>query len=283
MATSEQRRWKPRTRGNSIYGHPKAANPFKLSRSKLESFYNCARCFWVDRRGGMGRPGIPAFTLNSLVDTLLKREFDRHRSAGTPHPYMVAAGLDDMVPLAHPSMDEWRNNFRGVSAQKHGLEITGAVDDVWRSERSGVEQWHVVDYKSTATTRVLNADAMRTDIYKQAYIRQLAIYQWLFREAGHPISTLGFFVYENGDQNAEGLAENGASSGPRGIPLCEVRVIPIDTAIDAVDIKGEQIGMEWIDQLVANAKECLDEPAPRSADPNCEYCAYREAISAAYP
>ena len=69
---------------------PESEKPFKLSRSRLEIFLTCPRCFYLDRRMGIGRVPLPAFTLNTATDTLLKREFDRHRADQTPHPLMVA-------------------------------------------------------------------------------------------------------------------------------------------------------------------------------------------------
>src|SRR3972149_2451024 len=81
--------------------------PFRLSRSKLELFMSCPRCFYLDRRLGVGRPpGFP-FSLNSAVDTLLKKEFDTHRVTGTAHPLMQAYGID-AVPYNHTKIDEWR-------------------------------------------------------------------------------------------------------------------------------------------------------------------------------
>ena len=54
--------------------------PFKLSRSKIDLFLDCPRCFYLDRKLGVGRPpGFP-FSLNSAVDHLLKKEFDIHRA-----------------------------------------------------------------------------------------------------------------------------------------------------------------------------------------------------------
>ena len=55
---------------------PKSSTPFKLSRSKIDLFIECPRCFYFDRKIGVARPpGFP-FALNSAVDTLLKKEFD---------------------------------------------------------------------------------------------------------------------------------------------------------------------------------------------------------------
>ena len=62
-------------RTRNIYD-PHSDKPFKLSRSRLELFLNCPRCFYMDRRLGVDRPpGFP-FNLNSAVDALLKKEFD---------------------------------------------------------------------------------------------------------------------------------------------------------------------------------------------------------------
>ena len=66
--------------------NPNDSKPFKLSRSKIELFIECQRCFYIDRRLGVGRPpGFP-FNLNSSVDALLKNEFDTYRVKGLKHP-----------------------------------------------------------------------------------------------------------------------------------------------------------------------------------------------------
>jgi len=87
--------------------------PFKLSRSKIEDFLRCPRCFYLDRRLGVGQPpGFP-FNLNSAVDHLLKKEFDIHRARGSRHPLMEKYGVD-AVPFQHNDLAQWRENFVGV-------------------------------------------------------------------------------------------------------------------------------------------------------------------------
>ena len=49
---------------------PNSAEPYKLSRSRLEVYLKCPRCFYLDRRLGIDRPSGPPFTINSAVDTL---------------------------------------------------------------------------------------------------------------------------------------------------------------------------------------------------------------------
>ena len=128
---------------------PESDKSFKLSRSKIDLFLNCPRCFYIDRRLGTGRPpGFP-FNLNSAIDHLLKKEFDIHRAEETAHPLMENYGIE-AVPFQHEKMDEWRNNFKGV--QYHydltNFLVFGAVDDIWVNKKG---ELIVVDYKATST------------------------------------------------------------------------------------------------------------------------------------
>ncbi|MEK7077575.1 MAG: hypothetical protein AAB928_00560, partial [Patescibacteria group bacterium] len=56
--------------------NPDSKTPFRLSRSKIDLFLNCPRCFYLDRRLGVAQPPGYPFALNSAVDKLLKKEFD---------------------------------------------------------------------------------------------------------------------------------------------------------------------------------------------------------------
>ena len=62
----------PRKTRKKLY-QPGASEPFRLSRSKLENYLKCQRCFYLDRRLGIKPPSGPAFTLNIAVDELLNR------------------------------------------------------------------------------------------------------------------------------------------------------------------------------------------------------------------
>ena len=72
-------------RTRNVYGQEV---PFKLSRSKVDLFVECPKCFYLDRKLGVGRPPGYPFSLNSAVDTLLKKEFDIHRAKREAHPLM---------------------------------------------------------------------------------------------------------------------------------------------------------------------------------------------------
>src|SRR3989339_2098851 len=136
--------YKPNRKPDWNYGGPN----WKLSRSKIDLFLECPRCFYTDNKLGVARPpGFP-FNLNSAVDNLLKKEFDIVRKSGDTHPLIEKYGVD-AVPAAHAMLDEWRENFKGVQYfhEPTNLIITGAIDDLWQSSKG---EYIVVDYKSTS-------------------------------------------------------------------------------------------------------------------------------------
>jgi len=231
---------------------PSSPSPFKLSRSRLELFLDCPRCFYLDRRLGVDRVSGPPFTLNSATDMLLKKEFDVHRAAGTRHPLMEQHGID-AVPFQHPEIDVWRENFKGVQHlhEPTNLLITGAVDDVWIDPQGTL---FVVDYKSTSTQKEITLD----DPWKRAYKRQLEIYQWLLRGNGFDVSDVGYFVYVNADTSLPGFDAK------------------LEFTVNLITYTGDA---SWIEAAIARAHECLcsaEIPAQRKG---CEWCSYRAAAN----
>ena len=103
---------------------------FRISRSKVDLHIKCKRCFWLDRVKGLGMIQPPSFTLNNAVDNLLKNEFDFYRSAKKKHPIFIKNDLN-IIPFSHPNLNEWRENFKGISYTDTELDLvfTGAIDD----------------------------------------------------------------------------------------------------------------------------------------------------------
>lgn len=229
---------------------PQSSEPFKLSRSKIDLFHECPRCFYLDRRLGVSRPSMPGFTLNVAVDHLLKKEFDMHRAKGTAHPLMEQYGVD-AVPFDHPDMDVWRENFKGVQyvEPETNFLITGAVDDVWVSP-SG--ELHVVDYKATSKEEDPNLDG----IWQQGYKRQMEVYQWLLRKNGLTVSNTGYFVYVNGKKDRAAF----------------------DAKLEFDVLLIPYVGNDsWIQPVLIEAKKTLMAEALPPTGERCEYCPYRES------
>ena len=60
---------------------PGSDEPFKLSRSRVQLFLDCKRCFYIQNRLGIKMPKMLPFKLNSLVDTKVKQSFDVARKS----------------------------------------------------------------------------------------------------------------------------------------------------------------------------------------------------------
>lgn len=238
-------------RTRNIYD-PSSTELFRLSRSKIDLFLECPKCFYYDRRLGVGRPPGYPFSLNSAVDALLKKEFDIHRAVGTAHPLMQQYGID-AIPLAHDRIDEWRDSLRrGVTyaVPNTNLLITGGVDDVWVKDTG---ELIIVDYKATSKAGEVSLDAEWQDGYK----RQMEVYQWLFRKNGFKVSDTGYFVYCNGDSSKE--AFNGKLE-------FDIKLIPY-TGNDG-----------WVEGAARDAYACLQGDMPKTGK-DCDYCAYIDALN----
>jgi PD-(D/E)XK nuclease superfamily len=230
------------------YGGPK----WKLSRSKLDLFLECPLCFYLDNRLGVSRPRGPSFTLNIAVDELLKKEFDAHRKAGTPHPFMKSYGLKDIVPYSDKRLDEWRENFVGMqyADPASGLTISGAIDDIWVNKKG---ELIVVDYK--ATSKEGKIESLADSGWDRQYKRQLEFYQWLFRQSGFKVSPTGYFVYVNGKKDREAFDGR------------------LDFDVTLIAHTGDD---SWVADAIAKAKQCLDATKPPVHSSQCEFCAYRK-------
>lgn len=230
---------------------PATSEPFRLSRSKIDLFVNCPRCFYMDRRLGVGQPPGYPFSLNSAVDSLLKKEFDIHRANGTAHPLMKEYGVD-AVPFSHERMDEWRDSLRrGITVPIEGtrVTVTGGVDDVWQKPSGEIL---IVDYKATSKSGEITLDAPWQDGYK----RQMEIYQWLFRKNGFAVSPIGYFVYCNGD------ADKAAFDGK------------LEFSIKLIPYEGDD---SWVESTIRTAIDCLNADSIPESGADCDYCRYRQA------
>lgn len=237
-------------RTRNLY-NPNNSKPFKLSRSKIDAFLNCPRCFYLDRRLGVAQPPGYPFTLNSAVDFLLKQEFDVHRAKGEAHPLMKKYKID-AVPIPHEKLDEWRENFKGVQYHHKptNLIIIGAIDDLWQNPKG---EFIVVDYKATSKNEAITE---LNQGWHKSYKRQMEIYQWLLRKNKLKVSDTGYFVYCNGKKDKEAFDAK------------------LEFDITLIAYKGKD---SWVEQTIKDANKCLNSRFLPDPSAECDYCAYRQS------
>jgi len=228
--------------------------PFKVSRSKIELFVECPRCFWLDRVKGIKRPSSPPFQINKAIDELLKSEFDTYRKKKQPHPLMAEHKID-AIPYSHTDLDKWRENFVGSQYlhQPTNLLVFGAIDDVWITPK---DELIIVDYKATSKKSEITLDADWQIIYK----RQMEIYQWLFKQNGFKVSNTGYFVYANGISDADGFYNK------------------VEFKTKIISYHGSS---EWVEPTLFDLKKCLEGDMPEVGTAvmggDCEHCMYAKA------
>ena len=230
---------------------PTSSKLYRLSRSRIERFRECRRCFWLNERYGVDRPGMPAFSLNNAVDALMKKEFDLHRAEGTAHPLLAGYGLK-LVPLKHERMEEWRDALRRGIEYHHkesNFSFRGGVDDVWTDDAGTL---YIVDYKATSTDKEISLD----DQWKQGYKRQMEMYQWLFRQNGFTVSNTGYFVFVNGMSDRKAFDAK------------------LEFDVQLIAYEGDDA---WVGDALTDAKACLMSDAIPEVGERCEFCPYREA------
>jgi hypothetical protein len=226
---------------------------WKLSRSKIDLFMECPRCFYIDNKLGVARPKGPSFTLNIAVDALLKKEFDIHRDGKTSHPLMKAYGVA-AIPFQHKSMSAWRDNFEGIQFRhpETKMLICGAVDDIWINPQS---ELMVVDYK--ATSKDGKMDSLDDTKWQTQYRRQMEVYQWLLKQNGFKVSSTGYFVYVNGKK------DRAAFDGKLEFDVTLIAHVGNDN---------------WIDQTLVKIKECLEDKRIPGYTDGCDYCNYIKSM-----
>ena len=189
-------------RQNNIYKYEKGKT-FKLSRSGIDSFIKCKRCFYLIRKRGFIEPGTPQFTMNSTTDKLLKKEFDLCRKDQKSHQILIENKLEHVIPYKnekeakniygdpiihseskkpYEKMEAWRTNYHGLQTRfkKTNFILYGSVDDIWLDTKNN--SLILADYKSQANEKEVAQETYWDGDFKQSYQRQLNFYFYLLKQ-----------------------------------------------------------------------------------------------------
>ena len=234
----------------SLFDSSASSAAYPVSRSKLELFLECPRCFYLYSRFGVARPDSAYYSLNLAVDHLLKKEFDACRVDKKQHPVMVLHGVE-AVPFAHPLLTTWRDSPQGIryAHPASRIELFGIVDDVWQAHDGSL---HPVDYKATSGFGVPTLET------RDGYRRQLDVYGWLLRKNGFALAREGFVVFANGDREKE----------------------TFDRALHfTLSVVPHVLDTGWIEEALMGVRECLERDVPPPSTNACVWCAYRKSAA----
>ena len=139
---------------------------FLFSRTALDEFVECPRCFYFSRRLGHARPGGGMSGLPGAVEKLMRQELDGYRARHEQHPVMADLP-GDLIPFDHPSLGDWRKSKPGIRLAHagSGFLLSGAPDDVKQALLEGARWWNqafeAAGFSNAFKVDVLPADADR--------------------------------------------------------------------------------------------------------------------------
>lgn len=217
---------------------------YKLSPSRMNLFFECERCFWLQVNRKVKRPSGPFPSLPSGVDQKVKNHFDRFRDREESPPE-----LEDLELTLQEDSEFLRKARSWRTEPKLRLNdlnaiLRGGVDDLLEDEDGNIV---VMDYKTRGYPP--KQDNGAPDYYR----RQVNLYNLILRENGYRTANYGLILYFY----PEKFTEDGDF-----LFHTEIRKVEID------------IGKAR--KMVEDAVETLEGEIPEHSE-NCDFCEWNAA------
>ncbi len=130
-------------------------NNLRLSKSQLDKFQACARCFWLKHRAGLDQPEMISSKVWKGIERVTQAYYDEHRAAKTTPLHLVGQrGVPEgAIPYQGDRIDlkSLRYWGKGLAFEVDGVLVTTALDDMLQVADLSVEggtRYVVIDYKS---------------------------------------------------------------------------------------------------------------------------------------
>ena len=224
-----------------------SARPFKLSRTKIDLFFECRRCFFLDQKFGIKRPhGTPLVLSNRIVDDF-KKELNICRIEKNIHSKVKELNKN-LIPISHNKLEEWKNSFKGASFldDSTNLLIFGVVDDIWLNRSTNKN--HSVIIKSNS-----KKNQMSYENIWPGYWRQLSLYSFLLSKNLLPMSSTGILVFINTPTSIDQM-ENKKNFN--------------------LNIFEKILDFDWIEPTIKEISKTLNKETSPESSKKCKYCNY---------
>lgn len=220
----------------------------KISRSKIELFVECPRCFWLEMKHNIKRPEVFAGGfIGQKYDPLIKNEFDVHRQNLTKPDRLEELELnlfDDFEKLK-----SWRNKGIEFYHQEHNFVYYGKIDELLIDKDGNFVPF---DFKTTLSKNF--------QIY-ESYKRQLEIYGYLFLKNGHQVANYGAFYVVKID-----IVKDFQNLNKYETVIMEEKDVVI----------VENLDYSKYDEILENLKEVYYSDKAPDPYPDCSFCNYFE-------
>jgi hypothetical protein len=213
-----------------------------LSKSSLEGFKSCPRCFWLEKNAKLKKPeGIKASIMDG-IDDAMKRVAEHAVLNCAPAHYLRE--VQGAKPFRNRALlntfMSWRTFQARIKAGKHEALIWGQLDDLIEWQDGRVSPW---DFKSNGKER-------DWEDYTERYnTLQADMYEILLKAQGLTTTGEAYFTYSWPVVSAKGVME-----------------------FDFKTVKTKPDANRAI-KVISEALDCLGGPEPES-NPECEYCSF---------
>jgi len=221
--------------------------PFTINRSKIDLFFDCNRCFYLDQKHGIKRPHGTPLALNNKVVQKLKSELEICRKEKKTHPQVLEKNLN-FIPISNHNLEIWKNPFKGITYHHKGSNflLNGTIDDIWVNNTTKKNYSLII--KSSSKQNQLSYEEIWS-----GYWRQLSFYSYLLEKNHLEMSKTGVIVFIN-TLNEENNFSNNFSF--------------------KLSIFEKILDFSWIESTIKNIFELLNgEKIPEKSN-YCKYCNY---------
>ena len=226
-----------------------------LSKSALEKYRTCPRCFWLEKREGLKQPEGIRSGLPMGMDRVIKNHYDAWRAQGELPPEIREAlpgwKLYDGKRMSLSDMRNWR---KGLAVDLgEGITLSGALDDLlYHPER---KVYAMLDYKTKAKA-TNEADT------RKYYGLQAEVYDGNLDKNGYPTEGNAIFVYY--------YPVDFPDNYPMTVPTAGNTIM--GWGVQPIWLTG--VDREAPRKLAREAAAMLEKDAPPAAGQACNVCNY---------
>lgn len=218
----------------------------RLSKSQLDKFVDCPRCFWLAQRQKLKQPDMISSKVWKGVERVTIAHYEAHRAAKTTPENLIGQVPAGAIPvqLNEEGMKALRYWGRGLPFKLGEVTITTALDDMLQyTAEGGKPRYAVIDYKSKSKL----TDSESTI---EMYQNQADVFDLACNLNNYPTDGVVYFDYWS-PVSVEG-AEPPANTGDTGFTMQK-------WASQVIAIKADHARLK---RLIEAAMACLEGPMP---------------------
>jgi hypothetical protein len=220
----------------------------RLSKSQLDKFQDCPRCFWLGQRHKLRQPDMISSKVWKGVERVTVAHYETHRKAKTTPENLIGQVPAGAIPvqLDELAMKALRYWGKGLAFKVGDVLVTTALDDMLQipdgSQPKG-SRYAVIDYKSKAKLTDEESTA-------QMYQNQADVFDLACNVNDYPTDGTVYFDYWS-PASVEG-AEPPANAGDTGFTMQR-------WASQVIAIKADHARIK---KLVLAAAACIESKMP---------------------